>query len=208
MDLPVVHPAQHHQVVDLCVAAVFPRDDVVDFAPARWAAAPRATPVAGRDRPAHSVRDDSGCSADVEWLPFAAHHDRDDCGVASEHPHITGGEVAGEVQGGGGPGALLQLRQRDVHGEAGPVSAGCGDVAVVEDEPADVGQGVGLALLRAALVITGGRLGFRVDQGGDLVEQDRVVEPALDHTAGRSGWRVMVTSFTSASSSLSGSGPS
>ncbi|MEJ3653682.1 hypothetical protein WEH80_11925, partial [Actinomycetes bacterium KLBMP 9759] len=91
MDLPVVDSAQHHEVVDLGGAAVFPGDDVVDFAPARWAVAAGASPVAGGDGPAHPVWDGSGCSADVEWFAFAAQHDGDDCGVAGEHPHITGG---------------------------------------------------------------------------------------------------------------------
>ncbi len=186
MDLPVMHFAQHHQVVDFGWSAVLPFSNMVDVAPTRRATTPRASAVTGGDGTAHSVGNHPVCAADVEWLAVAVHDDRDDTGVAGEQPQILGGDSAAEVED-RGPDPGFQLFEWDVHVEVRAVATGMGYVAVVEHVAADVRESFDLAFLAAALVVGAGRLRLRIDQRGDGGEQDRVVEPSLDRPAGPVG---------------------
>jgi hypothetical protein len=68
------------------------------------------------------------------------------------------------------------------------VPAGLGDVAVVEHEPAHLGQRLGLPLGCAALVILDARRCHGVDERGDRVVERSVVEAALQ----RSAWAAAV----------------
>ena len=72
--------------------------------------------------------------------------------------------------------------------------AALGDVAVVEDVAADVGQCFGLPLAGRPVVVGGERLGVGVDHRGDRVEHRGVVEPALDlpAAAGQPGQEQLV----------------
>ncbi|NMH95747.1 hypothetical protein HF526_00170 [Pseudonocardia sp. K10HN5] len=55
---------------------------------------------------------------------------------------------------------------------------------MVEGVDAHVGEGLGLSLPGTAVVVSGQRLGARVEHRGDRVEHRRVVEPALELPAG------------------------
>jgi hypothetical protein len=83
----------------------------------------------------------------------------------------------------GSPAAVLQVFEPDQHVEVGSPTAACADVAVVEHVAADVGEGFGLPLRCAALIVAGEWLGLGVDHRGDRVEHRRVVEPALELAA-------------------------
>ncbi|WP_232665451.1 hypothetical protein, partial [Pseudonocardia sp. TRM90224] len=66
MDFPVMHFAQHHQIIDFGGSAVLPFNNMVDIAPARRPATTGASAVTGGDGSSHSVGDDAVCAADVE----------------------------------------------------------------------------------------------------------------------------------------------
>ena len=149
MDLPVVHAAQHDQVGQRGLAAVLPRRQVMHLAPGNRATAAGVgtAAVSGGHRPAEPVGDGAGGPADVERLALAVHHDRHHGRVAAQHPQRLRGDRAAEVQA-GGAGPVLQVLQPDQHVHVRAVPAALGDVAVVEDVAAHVGQRLGLPLAR------------------------------------------------------------
>nr|WP_252436187.1 hypothetical protein [Pseudonocardia humida] len=145
--------------------------------------------VAGDDRAADRKRDGAGFSPDVEGLAVAVEDDGDDLGVAAQCPECGGGGGATEVEA-GGAGAVLQVGQghRDRHAGAFPGGGGEDGVAVGGGEPADLGEGVGVAFGGAARVLGGARGGFGVDDGGDHGVADGVGEHSADLPAAPGQW--------------------
>ncbi len=107
----------------------------------------RTTAISGGHRPAQPVRDRAGGPPDVERLARAVQHDRDHGRVAAQHPQRLRRDRTAEVQA-RGPGPVLQILEPDQHVDVRAVPAALGDVAVVEDVAADLGQRLGLPLGR------------------------------------------------------------
>ncbi|MCE0767902.1 hypothetical protein LWC35_34125 [Pseudonocardia kujensis] len=153
-------------------AAVLPLLHVVDFAPGGWAVAAGegAAAVAHGHGAAQPVGDRAGDPADVEGDPGAVEHDRDDGGVAGQLAQGSGGELAAELQR-RGRGAPFQVLEPDGDGELGAAATGLGQPAAGEDLGADFGEGFGLPLGGAALVVGVSRRGPGIHRRGDRVER-------------------------------------
>jgi len=119
-------------------------------------------------------------------LTGAAEHDRHDPRVAAQHPQRLRRQLAAQLQA-PGAGPVLQVFQPHDHAQVRAFAAPGGDLGVVEDVAADVGEGFGLPLAGVALVVGGARGGVRFDGGGDRSEHGRIVEPATDPAARTGG---------------------
>jgi hypothetical protein len=101
VDEPVVVAAQQDQVLQRGGSAVDPVHDVVGVAHDRGAGAAGepAVPVPGHQGPPDRRGDKPLLTADVEDLPAAAEHDRDEFGLTRHPPHgidTPGRRVAGQ----------------------------------------------------------------------------------------------------------------
>ena len=143
MDQAVTRPAQKDEIPERGHAALFPTDDVVRLAPARWAPTPGATPVPGHDRTPQPVRDHPGQPPHIQRLTPPVKHDRHHRGVATQHPQARRRHGATEIQA-RGPGPVFQVCKRNVHVEMRAGPATLRQIAVVEDIPADIRERFGL----------------------------------------------------------------
>ena len=88
----------HDAVGQRRLAAQFPGHDVVDLAPGRGAVAAGTAAVAGGDGPRAGHRGRCGCSARRRGVVPSAEHDRDDRGVAAQHPQRLRAHRAAELE--------------------------------------------------------------------------------------------------------------
>nr|WP_252435079.1 hypothetical protein [Pseudonocardia humida] len=148
-----------------------------------------AAAVWGGDGPADRVGDAAAGPADVQGRAGAVEDDGDDSRVAAQPPRGGGGQGVAEVEV-RRPEPVLQIRELHVHGEPGDPGGGqVGVVAVGEHERAPFEQGIGLALLKTALVGGVARRAPAVDQRQQRGRVDRVLDPGhqLHPASGESG---------------------
>ena len=141
--LVVVVAAQQGQVVQVSVAAVSPRNDVVAFAPVGGVGAvgEAAAAVAGDQRKGLGVRGDPSGPAEEQLLPGRAEDDRHDLGLVGELQGGGGGDQR-PVGGFGHPGPSEQVGQVEVQDHRGRGATRIGQPTRSQHPAGQVTEGV------------------------------------------------------------------
>jgi hypothetical protein len=151
-------------------------DDVVCVRPAGWpvAAGKRAAAVAQHEGAAQRAGDQAALAANIEHLPGAAEHRRQDCRVARQPPNCRRGESNSAVQRARGKptGERVVVSGDD---DLQRVATVLGQLVRSQHQAADLGQRIVAALARRAVVRRAARPAQRIEHG---VQQWRSPRPA------------------------------